>query len=391
VLNTALGTAEEAIEEAAASIADLFDGVVLTAKATQAFAEASVTGAHGPVLVDSREPSTLYMGTDQGIFKSEDGGHTWRKASSGIFDPTVSQVLVDPASPSTLFALTSAGIMKSSDAGSTWQTALEAPTFWMTMAPSSPSTLYASTAGGLLRSSDGGSSWSALSGVGLPNTATGVQFVWVASDDANTVYANVSGSEPTADGLYRSADGGASWSKTLGEFTALARVIVESPGDPSVLYVDAFPNGLYESLDHGATWTQISPLALVAFAVDPYAPTTMYGAVEAAEERTTYVISMDAGATWDKGDPAGLPDRVEWLLCDPRTPDVQYAVTWTEPNPGPWGTRVYRSTTGGRDWQYMSDDLPLAYLHVVVDPAADGGLYAATDQGLYKWVPVNAR
>ncbi len=173
VLNTVPGTPEKAIEQAAASIADLFDGMVLATEPAKAFTEASVTGAHGPVVVDSQKPATVYAGSDQGVFKSEDAGHTWRKASSGIFDPTVSQVLVDPSSPSTLFALTSAGIMKSSDAGSTWQIALEAPTLWMTMAPSSPLTLYASTAGGLLLSVDGGSSWSELAGAGLPSTPVG--------------------------------------------------------------------------------------------------------------------------------------------------------------------------------------------------------------------------
>ncbi len=160
------------------------------------------------------------------------------------------------------------------------------------------------------------------------------------------------------------------------------------PLDPLRRHLSPWPLSILRSWQNRA---QISPLAFVAFAVDPYVPTTMYGAVDTAGGCTNYVLSTDGGMTWDKSDCSGLPARVEWLLCDPRTPGLQYAVTYTEPDEVPFGTWVYRSMNGGRDWQDMRDGLPLAYPGLVANPAVGGGLYAATEQGLYKWVPRNTR
>jgi photosystem II stability/assembly factor-like uncharacterized protein len=367
VLNTDPGTPGAAVDGASAFFSEGFEGTTFATKLLDAFREASVTGVHGPVVIDSANPSNLYLPTDKGVFKSTDQGQTWRKASAGLLDLSVSSVLVDPSSPSTLVALASSGVMKSTDGGGTWLNVLPAPVLSVVMAPSSPSTLYASTASGLLVSDDSGADWSTLTTTGLPDTSVSIELVLVASDDAKTIYADVSGTEPAADGFYRSTDGGTTWSRVLDNVTAAARVVVESPGDPSILFADMFQNGLYRSDDHGGTWGQISSLAFTGFAIDPHDPSVMHGAVEGVQGKTTYLSSTDGGGTWGEMQASGLPDRVEWLLSDPNTSSVYYAVVWTEPDPGPLGTVVYRSVDGDR--------------------VPGGGLYAATDQGLYKWLP----
>ena len=134
------------------------------------------------VIVDPDHPSTFYapatgdvVGTD-GVYKSVDGGKTWRKASAGLVDPVVWGVVVDPSAPSTLYAATPGGIFKSSDGGTTWSMSLGGPVgrCSVVIAPSSPSTLYAWTAAGLFRTDDGGANWGARGGA-IPIPFTGAR------------------------------------------------------------------------------------------------------------------------------------------------------------------------------------------------------------------------
>ena len=96
--------------------------------------QTGVWSARGPVggnvycvVADPTRPATLYSGTDQGVFKSDDGGANWRVASTGIPPNRVQTLAIDPTTPATLYAGTrtpdgaeSVGIFKSTDAGASW-------------------------------------------------------------------------------------------------------------------------------------------------------------------------------------------------------------------------------------------------------------------------------
>ena len=69
--------------------------------------------------IDPITPSTLYAGTDGGVFKSTDGGENW--VNTGLTDSTIFSLAVDPATPSTLYAGTyREGVFKSTNSGGTW-------------------------------------------------------------------------------------------------------------------------------------------------------------------------------------------------------------------------------------------------------------------------------
>ncbi len=76
------------------------------------------------------------------------------------------RLVADPSSPSILYATTPTGIFKTADGGVTWKQTLPGAGS-IVVAPSSPSTLYAWTTAGLRRSSNGGDSWTSLAGTGL--------------------------------------------------------------------------------------------------------------------------------------------------------------------------------------------------------------------------------
>ena len=77
-------------------------------------------GRISAMAIDSLTPSTLYAGTDAGIFKSRDGGASWRAANSGLTNLTIQSLAVDPQAPSILYAGTNDGIFKSTDGGASW-------------------------------------------------------------------------------------------------------------------------------------------------------------------------------------------------------------------------------------------------------------------------------
>src|SRR5262245_8455140 len=79
------------------------------------------------LVADPSRPATLYAGTDQGVYKSEDGGASWRASNAGLAIYRVQTIAIDPASTSTMYAGTitpdgveSVGIFKSTDGGATW-------------------------------------------------------------------------------------------------------------------------------------------------------------------------------------------------------------------------------------------------------------------------------
>src|SRR5260221_630532 len=106
----------------------------LLAAAGSVLGQTGAWSTRGPVggnvyclVADPTRPSTLYSGTDQGVFKSDDGGVTWRAATAGIPPNRVQTIAIDPTAPATLYAGTltpdgeaSVGIFKSTDAGASW-------------------------------------------------------------------------------------------------------------------------------------------------------------------------------------------------------------------------------------------------------------------------------
>src|SRR6185295_12013763 len=79
------------------------------------------------IVSDPSDPSVLYVGTDEGVSRSEDGGATWAPAGSGLPAERVQTIAIDPAAPQTLYAGTltpdgvpSVGIFRSRDGGASW-------------------------------------------------------------------------------------------------------------------------------------------------------------------------------------------------------------------------------------------------------------------------------
>ena len=111
------------------------------------------TGFVGVLAIDPSTSTTLYAGTNGGVFKSTDGASSWQAVNTGLPENLAVQALaIDHTTPRTLYAGTGSGVFKSTDGGGAWS-ALDTgltntPVAGLVIDSTTPSTLYAATFGG---------------------------------------------------------------------------------------------------------------------------------------------------------------------------------------------------------------------------------------------------
>jgi len=240
---------------------------------------------------------TVYAGTNSGLFKSTDGGADWTLINSNKITRVHSISLSPdyPADNTIYIGTANNGVIKSTDGGATWSyknNGLTGGTVYsIAVSPdySSDHTLFAGTFNnGIFKTSDGGENWTAANtGVWITNLY--VYSIAFSPDFANdhTVFFAGDVSGDMLQGLYRSIDGGASWSMTYGGRDSMDisyefnEVVVSSgfSSDHTVILNDGW-QGVLCSTDGGVTWTNLnSSMRLACLAISPDFPNdkTLYG------------------------------------------------------------------------------------------------------------------
>jgi photosystem II stability/assembly factor-like uncharacterized protein len=245
--------------------------------------------------------------------------------------------------------------------------------------PTNPQHVYLGGAqGGVWQTTNGGKQWQSLTD-GEPTLATGSIALDPATP--STIYIgtgeeNFSGDSYYGAGILKSTDGGATWTQYCGPFCGPvandgyygggARIggLAVQPGNSNVLLAAValdFEDGIYRSTDGGQTWTQVlagNPGTSVFF--DPATPATAYAALGDSFSGGTegVFVSTNAGETWTakngKGKnalPTGSAGRVVLTLA-PSEPQTLY-VSLANVNDGSL-LGVYKSSNGGTSWTNLS-------------------------------------
>jgi photosystem II stability/assembly factor-like uncharacterized protein len=244
-----------------------------------------------------------------------------------------------------------------------------------------------------------------------PGTGGRVEAVAGIPDQPDTYYIGA-----VVGGVWKTTNGGLSWTPLFNhEPVASIGAIAIAPSDDNVIYVGtgeeaprgdiSFGDGVYKSTDGGKTWTDMGlkdTRQISRIVVDPRNPDFVYVAAEghiygANAERGVF-RSTDGGKTWEKvlykNDQTGAID----LAMDPSNSRILYAALW-QVRRWPWhfsdggaGSGLYKSTDGGSTWQPLSGHgLPtgaLGRIGVAVAGGSDGqrvyALVEAKDGGLFR-------
>ena len=269
-----------------------------------------------------------------------------------------------------------------------------------------PNIVFAATASaGVWRTTNNGVTWEPVfdeqpvSSIGdIAVAPSDPSIVWVGSGESNNRQSSSWGN-----GVYKSTDGGDSWTNVGLEDTLHIGRIVIHPTNPEVVYVAATghlwgPNddrGLYKTTDGGQTWTNTlfidRDTGMTDVAMDPVSPGTLYAA-SYQRRRTAFGFSgggpgsgiyktTNGGESWRRltdGLPDGITGRVglDIYRSDPR---IVYAVVQNA-NGG-----MFRSDDRGESWTRMSDTnpRPMYYSQIRIDPLNDQRIWAAGARMVY--------
>jgi len=333
----------------------------------------------GAVAVAPSNPDIIYIGTGEtelrasvlqgdGMYKSVDGGKSWLHI--GLTDTqAIARIRVNPRNPDILFVAAlghpfgsnhERGIFRSRDGGKTWKQVLFrgdlAGGVDLCFDPRNPDIVYASIwevfrtpwllssggpRSGLFKSSDGGDTWVDISRrAGLPKGTLGKIGVVVSAADSKRVYALV---EAEDGGLFRSDDAGETWTLVNGDRRIRQRAfyfsrIYVGPQDRDTVYVlnvDA-----YKSTDGGATLQQMNTTHADHHDlwIAPDNPSRMAEANDGGA-----AVTVNGGLTWTKQD---FPTAQFYHVTATR--DVPYQVCGAQqdydsicvPSSAPFGTHV---------------------------------------------------
>ena len=256
---------------------------------------------------------------------------------------------------------------------------------------SRPSTIFVGTAGGgVFRSLNTGTTWEPV--FDRDGRTTSIGDIAIAPSDPNIIWAgtgepNNRQSTTWGDGIYRSLDGGTSWTHMgLANTQHIGRVVIH-PKDPSTVFVAALGHlfganaerGLYRTKDAGRTWQQVLAVNDVTGAVDVALDPdgrTLYVAMYQRMRRGFGFVgggpgsglyrSLDGGDSWERlssGLPNGDLGRIGIAIA-PSQPSTVYAVI--ESRQG----GVFRSDDRGATWRKVNalNPRPMYYSQIRVDP-----------------------
>ncbi len=256
-----------------------------------------------------------------------------------------------------------------------------------------PLTIYAGAAsGGVWKSKDGGLTWNPI----FDDYIQSIGAIRVDPQDSNTVWVGtgeswVRNSVSVGAGVYKTTDGGDSWTFVgLKESERIARIVID-PDNTDTVYVCATgqlwsaneERGVYRTTDGGENWEQVLGVdentGCSDIAIDPQSPNILYAGMwqfrrypdffESGGPGSALYKSTDGGKNWKElttGLPEGEKGRIAVTVA-PSRPSRVYAVVEAEE------TALYKSDDLGESWEEMNNSLsvksrPFYFAYVVVDP-----------------------
>jgi photosystem II stability/assembly factor-like uncharacterized protein len=352
--------------------------------------------------IDPTSPFVAYAGTGTGLFRTIDGGLSWRPTTAGGGIAYVAAIAVSRTVPPIVYAATTAGVLKSVDTGQTWKTTLAFSASAVAIDPELPANVYAAFSSMIYRTADGGENWTlASNGFSAP----------IAAGAGGRLYA--SRASFSGDGIWTSPDRGATWTQTVFAFGVTS--IAVNPLNPLMLYASVsdpffFSQGVWRSVDGGLSWSYggLRERVVLSLAFGEKDDATIFAGTNDREGvfrlRTgesnwlpltprfarlsvaSVAVALDStvhagtelgvfrkrpGLDWERATPLGGP--VGAVAIDPKSPARIYATADAVPGPRfTINSGLFQSVDGGISWSLVVSPAR----SVAVDPSFPTTVYA---------------
>lgn len=204
-----------------------------------------------------------------GVLKSTNGGLTWTSTGltySFTTPRTIKRLIINPNNPQILLAATSSGIYRTTNGGTSWSPASVISMNDLEFKPGNPNVVFAGGTSGFYRSVNGGASFSQIT-ASIPTTGIGRMAIGVSKSDSNYVYAiTCNNTNYGLQGFYRSTNGGTSFSIQTTTINLVGYTPSGTGGQGWYnLCIDVSPSNkdevmvggilLYRTTDGGASWS----------------------------------------------------------------------------------------------------------------------------------------
>ncbi|TQV77123.1 glycosyl hydrolase [Aliikangiella marina] len=357
-------------------------------------------------------------------------GLAFRSIGPALMSGRIADIDIDPNNRNIWYvAVGSGGVWKTINAGTTWEPLFDDQPVYsigtITIDPNNASTIWVGTGenvsgrhvsfgDGIYVSHDAGKTWQNM---GLKDSEH-ISEIIIHPKDSNTLWVASQGplwSKGGQRGLYKTTDGGKTWSRVLGDDKWVGVTDVQiDPRNPDRLYaatwqrhrtvaalVDGGPGtGIHRTEDGGKTWIQLNPakhnqkdleklstnsglpksdMGKIGLAISPINPDVVYAAIELDRRTGAVYRSEDRGASWKKMSDAVAggtgPHYYQELYASPHNFDEIFLAN----------VRMLHSTDGGKTFKQMkeehkhSDNHSLTFL-----PDDKGYLLMGTDGGIYE-------
>jgi photosystem II stability/assembly factor-like uncharacterized protein len=334
---------------------------------------ASMSGRISDIAVHPRDPSLWYVAAGSGgVWKTVNAGTTWTPVFDDQASYSIGEITIDPTNPEVVWVGTGENV----------------------------SGRHVGWGDGVYRSRDAGRSWQRVGLAGSQHIGR----ILVDPRDGNVVLVAAEGPLWSAGGdrgVYRSIDGGTTWTPALqiDENTGVTDLEFD-PSNPDVVYAAAYQrrrhvwgflgggpqSGIWKSTDNGKTWRQLKTglpagdMGKIGLAVTAADPSLVYATIEAGAEERGFYRSRNKGESWEKrsGYISGGtgPHYYQEIEASPVDPELVYQMD------------VFLNVTrnGGASFSILETghDKHSDNHALVIDPANGRHLLVGTDAGVYE-------